>query len=232
MGAWSAPAFAQKTLAEAQRAGLRRGRPDADVEGFDAAAKAAILASLTLAPSADVYREITEVTASSDAHRHQVGCGGRAARRVQLLPAGETTAPSARSRCACTPAVVGGPSPRRRIGRPRVDDAVFVVDVRRRTDASTARGRRLRRCGECCCPRRPGHRGRNRAVGARPGGVELRRAPGGKVLTAPPVAAVEDVAGVPRVRRQRRVLPPCGRFADGAPERQLVMVTHQALDAA
>src|SRR6185437_6828637 len=51
--------------------------PTADVEGFDAAAKAAILASLafhTRVTAADVYREgITEVTATDMASAHTMG---------------------------------------------------------------------------------------------------------------------------------------------------------------
>src|SRR3954454_4819385 len=56
------------TLTEAQELGYAEADPTADVEGFDAAAKAAILASLafhTRVTAADVYREgITEVTSS------------------------------------------------------------------------------------------------------------------------------------------------------------------------
>ena len=57
-----------ETLAEAQELGYAEADPTADVEGFDAAAKAAILASLafhTRVTAADVYREgITEITSS------------------------------------------------------------------------------------------------------------------------------------------------------------------------
>ena len=57
-----------EVLAEAQALGLAERDPTADVEGFDAAAKAAILASLafhTRVTASDVYREgITEVTAA------------------------------------------------------------------------------------------------------------------------------------------------------------------------
>src|SRR4029434_5354533 len=56
----------KEALAEAQQFGYAEADPTADVEGFDAAAKAAILASLafhTRVTSADVYREgITQVT--------------------------------------------------------------------------------------------------------------------------------------------------------------------------
>ena len=57
-----------ETLEEAQELGYAEADPTADVEGFDAAAKIAILASLafhTRVTAADVHREgITEVTAS------------------------------------------------------------------------------------------------------------------------------------------------------------------------
>ena len=66
---WTAPApgFAE-TVEQAQALGYAEADPTADVEGFDAAAKAAILASLafhTRVSSAHVHREgITEVTAA------------------------------------------------------------------------------------------------------------------------------------------------------------------------
>lgn len=57
-----------EALAEAQALGYAEADPTADVEGFDAAAKAAILASLafhTRVTASDVYREgISEVTAA------------------------------------------------------------------------------------------------------------------------------------------------------------------------
>ncbi|MGL5809794.1 MAG: homoserine dehydrogenase [Nocardioides sp.] len=58
----------EETLAQAQELGYAEADPTADVDGFDAAAKAAILASLafhTRVGAADVYREgIAEVSAS------------------------------------------------------------------------------------------------------------------------------------------------------------------------
>ena len=58
----------EETVAQAQSLGYAEADPTADVEGFDAAAKAAILASLafhTRVRGADVYREgITEVSAA------------------------------------------------------------------------------------------------------------------------------------------------------------------------
>jgi homoserine dehydrogenase len=67
-----------EALEEATELGYAEADPTADVEGFDAAAKAAILASLafhTRVGAADVYREgITEVTASDMASAKAMGC--------------------------------------------------------------------------------------------------------------------------------------------------------------
>ena len=65
-------------LEQATALGYAEADPTADVEGFDAAAKAAILASLafhTRVTAADVYREgITEVTAADVASAKAMGC--------------------------------------------------------------------------------------------------------------------------------------------------------------
>jgi len=67
-----------EALAEAQQLGYAEADPTADVEGFDAAAKAAILASLafhTRVTAADVHREgIAEVSASDVASAREMGC--------------------------------------------------------------------------------------------------------------------------------------------------------------
>ncbi len=66
------------TLEEAQELGYAEADPTADIEGFDAAAKAAILASLafhTRVTAADVYREgITEITSADMASAREMGC--------------------------------------------------------------------------------------------------------------------------------------------------------------
>lgn len=66
-----------ETLAEAQELGYAEADPTADVEGFDAAAKAAILSSLAFhsrVSGADVYREgITEVTSTDIASAREMG---------------------------------------------------------------------------------------------------------------------------------------------------------------
>lgn len=67
-----------EALEEAQLLGYAEADPSADIEGFDAAAKAAILASLafhTRVTTADVYREgIAEVTASDVASARAMDC--------------------------------------------------------------------------------------------------------------------------------------------------------------
>jgi homoserine dehydrogenase len=66
-----------EALEEAQQLGYAEADPTADVEGYDAAAKAAILASLafhTRVTAADVYREgIVEVTAADVAAAQEMG---------------------------------------------------------------------------------------------------------------------------------------------------------------
>ncbi|TMR95803.1 homoserine dehydrogenase [Nonomuraea basaltis] len=65
-------------LEEAQTLGYAEADPTADVEGFDAAAKAAILAGLAFhsrVTAADVHREgITEITATDVASAKAMGC--------------------------------------------------------------------------------------------------------------------------------------------------------------
>jgi homoserine dehydrogenase len=67
----------EEALEEAQSLGYAEADPTADVDGFDAAAKAAILASLafhTRVTAADVHREgITDVTAADIASAVQMG---------------------------------------------------------------------------------------------------------------------------------------------------------------
>ncbi|MGH3682559.1 MAG: homoserine dehydrogenase, partial [Natronosporangium sp.] len=67
-----------EALEEATALGYAEADPTADVEGFDAAAKAAILASLafhTRVSAAEVYREgITEITAADVASAREMGC--------------------------------------------------------------------------------------------------------------------------------------------------------------
>ena len=81
-----------EALAEAQELGYAEADPTADVEGFDAAAKAAILASLAFhsrVRAADVYREgITEVSTADVASAREIGCVVKLLAICQLSPAG------------------------------------------------------------------------------------------------------------------------------------------------
>ena len=98
----SGAGFAE-ALEEAQALGYAEADPTADVEGFDAAAKAAILASLafhTRVTAADVHREgITEVTAADIASAARDGLRGQAARDLRAASTAPTARPSPR---ACT----------------------------------------------------------------------------------------------------------------------------------
>jgi homoserine dehydrogenase len=79
-----------EALAEAQALGYAEADPTADVEGFDAAAKAAILASLafhTRVTGADVYREgITGITPADIASAHDIGSVVKLLAICQLSP--------------------------------------------------------------------------------------------------------------------------------------------------
>ena len=94
-----------ETLAEAQELGYAEADPTADVEGFDAAAKAAILASLafhTRVTGADVYREgITEVTSSDIASARADRLRGQAAGHLPAVARRTGRARSAPSRSGC-----------------------------------------------------------------------------------------------------------------------------------
>ncbi|WP_430788295.1 homoserine dehydrogenase [Actinoplanes sp. G11-F43] len=81
-----------EALEEATELGYAEADPTADVEGFDAAAKAAILASLafhTRVTAADVFREgMTGVTAGDMASAREMGC------TIKLLCIAQRTADS------------------------------------------------------------------------------------------------------------------------------------------
>ncbi len=81
-----------ETLAEAQELGYAEADPTADVEAFDAAAKAAILASLafhTRVTAGDVYREgITEVSTTDIASAREMGSVVKLLAICQLAPDG------------------------------------------------------------------------------------------------------------------------------------------------
>ena len=96
-----------EALEEAQELGYAEADPTADVEGFDAAAKAAILASLafhTRVTAADVHREgITEVTAGDVASAAGDGLRRQAARDLRARGRSRRPAVSARVHPAMIP---------------------------------------------------------------------------------------------------------------------------------
>ncbi|MGY1729476.1 homoserine dehydrogenase [Geodermatophilus sp. SYSU D01062] len=80
-----------EALAEATELGYAEADPTADVDGFDAAAKAAILASLgfhTAVTAADVHREgISSVTATDVARAAEIGCTVKLLAICERVPA-------------------------------------------------------------------------------------------------------------------------------------------------
>ncbi|HZC27462.1 MAG TPA: homoserine dehydrogenase [Actinopolymorphaceae bacterium] len=82
-----------EALEEAQALGYAEPDPTADVEGFDAAAKAAILAGLafhTRVTASDVHREgIAEVTATDVASARAMGCVVKLLAIAELAPDGQ-----------------------------------------------------------------------------------------------------------------------------------------------
>ncbi|MGY1829947.1 homoserine dehydrogenase [Geodermatophilus sp. SYSU D01180] len=80
-----------EALAEATELGYAEADPTADVDGFDAAAKAAILASLgfhTAVTAADVHREgISAVTATDVARAAEIGCTVKLLAICERVPA-------------------------------------------------------------------------------------------------------------------------------------------------
>ena len=219
-----------------QALGYAEADPTADVEGFDAAAKAAILASLafhTRVTAADVYREgITEVTAADVAQRQEMNSV------IKLLAICELSAGRLEHRRAGAPGDDPAHAPAGR-GRRRVQRGLRRGRVGR--PGHVLRPRRRRRPDRERGARRPGRGGpppgRRRA---RAGGVGLRparRAPDGRdrhpVLHQPR-----------RGREARRARPGGDRFAEHdvsiqtvrqhghADDATLVVVTHRAPDSA
>ena len=96
-----------EALEEAQRLGYAEADPTADIEGFDAAAKAAILASLafhTRVTATDVHREgIAEVTASDIASAREMGAVVKLLSICELVEGPDGPAVSARVHPAMIP---------------------------------------------------------------------------------------------------------------------------------
>ncbi|MDA8037979.1 MAG: homoserine dehydrogenase [Actinomycetota bacterium] len=88
-----------EALAEAQALGLAEADPTADVEGYDAAAKAAILAGIAYdadVVASDVHREgITAVGASDIAFAHRLGYEVKLLAVAERTPGGEEGGPPA-----------------------------------------------------------------------------------------------------------------------------------------
>ena len=245
----SAGAGYAETLAEAQDLGYAEADPTADVEGFDAAAKAAILASLafhTRVTAADVYREgITEVTASDMASAGDIGCVVKLLAICQLPPGGGWHA-AGRVRWPRAHGVgAGAPGddpaqPSARGGRRRVQRRVRGVEIGRPADVLRTGRRRLT----------DGQRGTRRSGHGRPQPGPWARSARGSPAT--PLArwcrsanvstryhlslAVADVAGV--LARIATVFADHGvsiqtvRQHERGADAQVVIVTHAALDSA
>jgi homoserine dehydrogenase len=211
------------------------------VEGFDAAAKAAILASLafhTRVTAADVYREgITEVTSSDIASAAEIGCVVKLLAICQLLPAGDGRDES-RVSVRVHPAMIPRSHPLAGVGG--AYNAVFVE--------SRSAGRLMfygpgaggsptasAVLGDLVTVARNRVRG---AVGPGESSYAARPvAPIGNVLTRYHLSlAVEDVAGVlakiAAVFAEHDVSIQTVRQFERGADAQLVVVTHQALDAA
>ncbi|MFI5777484.1 homoserine dehydrogenase [Nocardia sp. NPDC051570] len=114
------------TLQEATRLGYAEADPTADVEGYDAAAKAAILASLafhTRVTAHDVYREgISKITAEDLETAAAVGC------TVKLLAI-----------CERVPAALGEPGPAEG-GKERISVRVYPALIPRKHPLSAVNG--------------------------------------------------------------------------------------------
>ncbi|NKY89137.1 homoserine dehydrogenase [Nocardia veterana] len=126
------------TLAEATRLGYAEADPTADVEGYDAAAKAAILASLafhTRVTAADVYREgISKITAEDLETAAAVGCTVKLLAICERMPGGERlsmdgSAVAAPGEPGSTPA-----------GKDRVSVRVYPALIPRRHPLSAVNG--------------------------------------------------------------------------------------------
>ena len=230
-----------ETLTQAQELGYAEADPTADVEGFDAAAKAAILASLafhTRVTAADVYREgITEVTSSDIASAAEIGCVVKLLAICQLLPPADQSN-ERRVSVRVHPAMIPRSHPL--AGVTGAYNAVFVE--------SRSAGRLMfYGPGAGGSPTASAVLGdlvtvaRNRVRGAvGPGESSYAARPVasiGSVLTRYHLSlAVEDVAGVlariAAVFAEHDVSIQTVRQYERGAAAQLVVVTHQALDAA
>jgi homoserine dehydrogenase len=221
-------------LEEAQALGYAEADPTADVEGFDAAAKATILAGLafhTRVTAADVHREgITEVTAADIASARQLG------RIVKLLAICERSGAGVAVRVH--PAMIPRSHPLASVGG--AYNAVFV-------EAASAGQLMLYGAGAGGIPTASAVLGdvvavaRNRLAGTRGPEfspyAELPVLPMGDTLTRYHVSLdVDDrpgtLAPVAEAFARHGVSIQAVRQASRGDEAQLVIVTHEAPDAA
>src|SRR5246500_1848445 len=223
-----------ESLEEAQALGYAEPDPTADVEGFDAAAKAAILAGLafhTRVTAADVHREgITEVTAADIASARQLG------RIVKLLAICERSGSGVAVRVH--PAMIPRTHPLASVGG--AYNAVFV-------EAASAGRLMFYGAGAGGTPTASAVLGdivavaRNRLAGTRGPDLstyaELPVLPMGETLTRYHVSLdVDDKPGVlapvAEAFARHDVSIEAVRQASRGAEAQLVIVTHTARDAA
>jgi homoserine dehydrogenase len=221
-------------LEEAQALGFAEADPTADIEGFDAAAKAAILAGLafhTRVTAADVHREgITEVTAADIASARQLG------RIVKLLAICERSGAGVAIRVH--PAMIPRTHPLAAVGG--AYNAVFV-------EAASAGQLMFYGAGAGGIPTASAVLGdivavaRNRLAGTRGPDLstyaELPVLPMGDTLTRYHVSLdVDDrpgvLAPVAEAFARHDVSIQAVRQASRGDEAQLVLVTHEARDAA
>jgi len=221
-------------LEEAQALGYAEADPTADIEGFDAAAKASILAGLafhTRVTAADVHREgITEVTAADIASARQLG------RIVKLLAICERSGAGVAVRVH--PAMIPRSHPLATVGG--AYNAVFV-------EAASAGRLMFYGAGAGGTPTASAVLGdivavaRNRLAGTRGPDLstyaELPVLPMGDTLTRYHVSLdVDDrpgvLAPVAEAFARHDVSIQAVRQASRGDEAQLVIVTHEARDAA
>jgi homoserine dehydrogenase len=221
-------------LEEAQALGYAEADPTADIEGFDAAAKATILAGLafhTRVTAADVHREgITEVTAADIASARQLG------RIVKLLAICERSGRGVAVRVH--PAMIPRTHPLAAVGG--AYNAVFV-------EAASAGRLMFYGAGAGGTPTASAVLGdivavaRNRLAGTRGPELstyaELPVLPMGDTLTRYHVSLdVDDrpgvLAPVAEAFARHDVSIQAVRQASRGDEAQLVIVTHEARDAA
>ena len=204
---WTPPAPASpRRSRRPRRSGYAEADPTADVEGFDAAAKAAILASLafhTRVTAADVYREgITEVTAADVASAREMGCVVKLLAICELRDGADGAGRLGARAPGDDPAVApAGQRPRglqRGVRRERGRRPADVLRPRRRRRADGERG-----------ARRPGHR-RPQPARRRARGRASRPTPQCEVL---PMGDTRDP--LPRRARRRRPRRRAGRGRAG-----------------